>query len=330
MDLLVLTLGVFAATLLGTKFVLAQALKKAHLDHPDERSSHKTPTPHGGGLALTAVLVSAWAFLGFQESMLSVELIVLLAAMAGLAILSRLDDITPLPARVRLIGQVFAVCTTLTFMPIENGIISLLPAPVEWGLVALGWIWFINLYNFMDGIDGITGIETLTIGGGIALLALGFGVSIGAPGPFALIAAAAVLGFLWWNWHPAKIFMGDVGSVPLGFGLGWLLLHLVLTGYWAAALILPLYYLADATLTLVRRLVRGKKVWEAHKEHFYQRAHQGGWPHDKVVLTIAGTNALLILLAWTSTQGWAFESLAGAILVVSGLLFAFSSAGETL
>lgn len=328
MDLAVLCLLVFAATLLGTKFVLKQAQKKAHLDHPGERSSHKIPTPHGGGLALSAVVIGAWIFLGLKSAALSVELAVVLTAMAGLAVVSRLDDITPLPAKLRLAAQALAVGATLATLPVGHGIIGLLPAPIEWALAAVGWVWFINLYNFMDGIDGITGVETLTIGGGIAFLTLGAGAASGFGGSFALVIAAAVLGFLWWNWHPAKIFMGDVGSVPLGFALGWLLLHLALSGQWAAALILPLYYLADATLTLGRRLLRGNKVWEAHKEHFYQKAHQGGWPHDKVVLTIAAANVVLVTLAWTASQGWPWVSLGAAALTVALLLLRLSKMGR--
>jgi len=328
-ELGILTLAAFVATLAGTKIVLIRAQANAELDHPDGRSSHKIPTPHGGGLALTIVLIAAWGYWGIASSVFSAEITVLLVAMAGLAGLSRLDDISPLPAKVRLLAQALAVAATLAVMPFENGPIGFLPAPLEWTLVGLGWIWFINLYNFMDGIDGITGVETLAIGGGITLLALGAGLLEGAVGPFALIAATAVLGFLWWNWHPAKIFMGDVGSIPLGFALGWLLIHLAQAGYWAAALILPLYYLADATITLVRRLMRGEKVWQAHREHFYQKAHQGGWPHDKVALVIAAANGLLIGLAWTSTQGWSAVSLGGAILVVGALLMALSRAGKT-
>jgi len=328
MDLTILCLLVFAATLLGTKIVLKRAQKEALFDYPGERSSHKVPTPHGGGLALSVVVIGAWLFLGLKADDISIELIVVLTAMAGLAIISRLDDITPLPAKLRLAAQALAVGATLATLPVEGGIIGLIPAPIEWALVAIGWIWFINLYNFMDGIDGITGVETLTIGGGIALLTLGGSAASGFGGGFALVIAAAVLGFLWWNWHPAKIFMGDVGSVPLGFALGWLLLHLALSGHWAAALILPLYYLADATLTLGRRLLRGDKVWEAHKEHFYQQAYQAGWPHDKVVLTIATANMVLVALAWTASQGWPWESLGAAVLTVALLLVRLSKMGR--
>ena len=119
----------------------------------------------------------------------------------------------------------------------------------------------------------------------------------GTDAAFALLIVAACAGFVVWNWHPAKIFLGDIGSVPLGFLLGWLLLALAARGPWEAALILPLYYLADATLTLLRRGARGEKVWQAHREHFYQQAVQNGRSHARVSLAIAGANAGLLLLA---------------------------------
>jgi UDP-N-acetylmuramyl pentapeptide phosphotransferase/UDP-N-acetylglucosamine-1-phosphate transferase len=179
-------------------------------------------------------------------------------------------------------------------------------------------VWFANLFNFMDGIDGIAGGEATAVGIGIALVA-------GTGGAFELIApsvavAAAALGFLVWNWHPARIFMGDVGSVPLGYLLGYLLLALAARGEWAAAVILPLYFLADATLTLLRRLARGERVWQAHREHFYQRAVQRGLRHDAVVLRVVAADLVLIAGAWAAAMGWGFAALVVAMLTVLLLL----------
>src|SRR5690606_27746163 len=131
---------------------------------------------------------------------------------------------------------------------------------------------------------------TAAIGLGVALFA---GAAGGEPALVALglAVAGAAFGFLPWNWQPARIFLGDVGSVPLGYALGWLLLSLAAAGAWAAALILPLYYLADATLTLMRRLARGERVWQAHREHFYQRATQAGRSHAAVVSLVAAAAA---------------------------------------
>ena len=147
--------------------------------------------------------------------------------------------------------------------------------------IGLGWVWFINLFNFMDGIDGISGVECLGIGLGVAVIAALDGVPSGH-GSLGICLAAAAAGFLIWNWHPAKVFMGDVGSVPLGFLIGWLLLDMAAAGAWAPAVILPAYYLADATITLLRRLLRGAAPWQAHRDHFYQQATQAGRSHARV------------------------------------------------
>ncbi len=172
------------------------------------------------------------------------------------------------------------------------------PAWIDLPLTALGWLWFVNLYNFMDGIDGITGTETASLGIGLALLAAVGAAPAGIAGPAVLLAAAAA-GFLVWNWHPARIFVGDVGSVPLGYLLGFLLVSLAGTGLagLAAALLLPLVYLADATLTLGRRLLRGENPAQAHREHVYQRAVIAGASHSAVCLRIAAANLGLAGLA---------------------------------
>jgi UDP-N-acetylmuramyl pentapeptide phosphotransferase/UDP-N-acetylglucosamine-1-phosphate transferase len=125
---------------------------------------------------------------------------------------------------------------------------------------------------------------------------------------------------LWWNWQPAQVFLGDVGSVPLGYLLGWLLLEAALKGLWAPALILPLYYLADATVTLAKRGLRGAKVWQAHRDHFYQRAVQGGLSHGAVVLRVLVCNVGLVVFALLATAGWPWPALAGAALAVLILL----------
>ncbi|MHA1568589.1 MAG: MraY family glycosyltransferase, partial [Alphaproteobacteria bacterium] len=191
----------------------------------------------------------------------------------------------------------------------------------------LVWLWFINLFNFMDGIDGMAGGEAVSLGLGLFLLSTfaALDPSIGDP---ALLAIAAGLGFLVWNWHPARIFLGDVGSVPLGFLFGWLLLGAAARGYWAPALILPLYYLADATLTLLRRLARGELVWRAHREHFYQCAVQRGLSHAEVVLAVLAANAGLVALALAAALGWTWPALAGAVLVVAALLWYLARPGR--
>jgi UDP-N-acetylmuramyl pentapeptide phosphotransferase/UDP-N-acetylglucosamine-1-phosphate transferase len=195
---------------------------------------------------------------------------------------------------------------------------ELLPDWLDTVAAAVLWLWFLNLFNFMDGIDGITGVETVAIGGGLAAFALFAG-----EGPstawFGATLAAAAAGFLVWNWHPARIFLGDVGSVPVGYLLGFLLLSLAAQGHWAPALILPGYYLADATITLVRRTLRGERIWQAHAQHFYQRAVQDGLSHAQVSLAILAADLVLIGLAMTALAH-PLPSVAAAALVVAALL----------
>jgi len=168
-------------------------------------------------------------------------------------------------------------------------------------LLGLAWLWFVNLFNFMDGIDGLAGSEAIAVAAGyLAVAALAGHLS--PLWELTLVAAAATAGYLHWNWHPARVFMGDAGSIPLGFLLGWLMIDLALAGHWAAALILPLYFAADATITLARRLLEGRKPWEAHRGHFYQRAVLGGASPAAVVWRVTAANVALLGLALLSLR----------------------------
>jgi UDP-N-acetylmuramyl pentapeptide phosphotransferase/UDP-N-acetylglucosamine-1-phosphate transferase len=243
---------------------------------------------------------------------------IMLGAAAALALLSWRDDLGGLSVVLRLAAHVVAVLLGLAFLdgPVFQGVV---PLWLDRALAALLWVWFVNLYNFMDGIDGITGVETVALGLGIALTLLLAGATADGAATLALCAAAAALGFLRWNWHPAQIFLGDVGSVPLGYLLGWLLLLLAGRGLWAPALILPLYYLADASLTLALRIRRGERFWQAHRQHFYQHASADG-DHAAVAAMIFFGDGVLIVLALLAVA-WPVIALALAILTVAGLLW---------
>ena len=324
-------LGLAALSWIATRFVLGHLERRAILDRPNERSSHTRPTPRGGGLALTVVLLVAGGALALLMPGARLELCILLSGIAVLALLSWFDDLMDLSAALRFSIHILVVAAALALLPSDALIFQgLLPPLLDRILAGLLWLWFINLYNFMDGIDGITGIETISIGLGLFALSQLTPVFPQLEGWFGLVAAAAAFGFLLWNWHPARIFLGDVGSVPLGFLLGWLLLETAAAGYWAAALILPLYYLSDATLTLLRRAARGEKVWRAHREHFYQRPVLRGLPHDRIVRPIAAANLLLIALALVAAAGAVLPALVGAGLVVALLLAWLARAGRAL
>lgn len=287
-------------------------------DAPNARSSHTTAKPRGGGLALIPVILLAWTATGATAGIPG-GLWWIMALALGLAAVSFADDIRGLGPAPRLAAQLLAVILALTAFeggPVFQG---LLPLWLDRVLAGFLWLWFINLFNFMDGIDGISGVETMTIGLGLTFVAL----LVGRPDwavLLPLLVAAAAFGFLMWNWEPSRIFLGDSGSVTLGFLLGWLLLDTAASGLWAVALILPAYYLTDATLTLFKRLLRQEKVWRAHKQHAYQRAVAGGWSHARTTSAIAAANLVLLALALIAAASWTMIAVVSAALVVM-LLF---------
>ncbi len=317
--------GTFLASLAATRAVLEYLRRRAILDRPNERSSHARPTPRGGGLAVIAVMIGAWIIVGAGKSTDLNAVAVVCAAAFALAALSWVDDLRGLAVRWRLIGQIAAVAVTLSVAERQGLFFAgLLPPILDTVAAGILWVWFINLFNFMDGIDGLSGTESACIGLGVVLSAVISGAS-GPMAPLGLTAVAAALGFLWWNRQPARIFLGDVGSIPLGFLLGWLLLTLSASGQWAAALILPSYYLADATITLVRRLLRGERVWQAHREHFYQRATRRGRSHSAVVGAVLLANLALIGFAGLAAAGKTWPGIVGTGIVVTILLFHLGS-----
>ena len=313
---------------------VARALLRYHgiVDRPNERSSHRVAVPRGGGIAVIGVLLAAWLALWLAGACASCGALfwIALAGALGLAALSWLDDVRGgLSVFLRLAVQVLAVGAGIVSLPGDGLILQgTVPALVDHALAAAAWLWFVNLFNFMDGIDGLSGVEGASLGLGAFLLAL-LGAAPAGLGPLGLALAGVSLGFLLWNWHPARIFLGDVGSVPLGYLAGWLMLALAAAGAWQAALLLPAYYLADATITLVGRLLRGRRVWQAHREHFYQRVVVAGWSHQRTAALIAGHNLLLVGLAVASQQGWAAATAAlaaGALLVATLLWYLHAAA----
>jgi UDP-N-acetylmuramyl pentapeptide phosphotransferase/UDP-N-acetylglucosamine-1-phosphate transferase len=294
-------------------------------DEPNHRSSHAHAKPRGGGLAVVPVALVAWIATTLAGDSADGGFWLVVAGAGLLGAISWADDLKSRPASLRFGVQVAAVTLGLWALdPAQPVFQDLLPPAADRLATALVWLWFINLFNFMDGIDGITAVETVAIGGGLALVAVLQQLTPAAIFQGAALAAAAI-GFLYWNWAPSRIFLGDVGSVPLGYLLGWLLVGAAAEGFWATALILPLYYLADATLTLGRRAGRGEKPWRAHREHFYQRAVQRGFGHGAVALRILMCNAVLVALAVAASRGATPQlpwiSLALALLAVAVLLF---------
>jgi UDP-N-acetylmuramyl pentapeptide phosphotransferase/UDP-N-acetylglucosamine-1-phosphate transferase len=299
--LALLVVAAAAAIGAGLIVVLLPALRRHALARPNVRSSHVEPTPQGGGIAVvvaTAIVALAAVTLTALPNE-RVQLAWVLGAAAFIAAVGAVDDMRPMPVLPRLLLQALAVAVTIAALPAELRVVPALPWTFERALLALAALWFVNLANFMDGIDWLTVAEVVPVTGG--LVALGW---LGALPPAAVVAAlallGAIIGFAPFNRPVARLFLGDVGSLPIGLLLAWLLTMLALHGHAAAALLLPLYYLADASLTLARRLVAGERVWQPHRTHFYQRATDGGFTVSEIVGRVFAVNLMLAGLAAVS------------------------------
>ena len=268
------------------------------LARPNARSSHRVPTPQGGGIAVvvSALAVATAPVFAMGGTAALPGFAILAGGAIGLAILGGIDDIRPLSARVRLMQQIATVAVVVAAMGPARILPEPVPIGIERALLVLAGVWWVNAVNFMDGIDWITvaGMVPLT-----AALAC-FGIAGFVPPIPAIVAAAlcgGLLGFAPANRPVARLFLGDVGSLPIGLLTGWMLLALASAGHLAAACLLPLYHLADATLTLLLRLSRGERVWEAHRSHFYQRARDHGFSVMAVVTRVFALNVALCGLA---------------------------------
>lgn len=294
-----LLLGVFAVSWVLTLVLRHYALTRSLMDIPNERSSHSVPTPRGGGVAIVFAFTLALPLASDLGLLASDALYSLLGSGLLVAVIGFADDHGHIAAKWRLVGHFIAATWALFWL---NGL-----APVEFvGIkVDLGWfgnilaavylVWMLNLYNFMDGIDALASAEAITVCLGMALVYWCSGhIELVWP-PF--ILAAAVAGFLWWNFPPARIFMGDAGS---GF-LGAVLAGLTLIGgrsapelLWSGVILLGVF-IVDSTWTLISRLLRGEKVYIAHSNHAYQHAARHYSSHKVVTFTVIIINTLWLI-----------------------------------
>jgi len=285
----------------GLILLLKPLLQRYALARPNARSSHTIPTPQGGGIAVIgAALVVTGAVLAAAGVAWPSWLLLLAGAAGALAVLGAVDDIRPLPVAPRFGLQLLVIGLFIFGLPADWRIVPALPAPVERTLLLAAAVWFVNLTNFMDGLDWMTVAETLPVTAALAVLGYAAGL---APAAAVVLAAAlfgAMLGFAPFNKPVARLFLGDVGSLPLGLMLFALLLIIAASGAVAAAVLLPLYYLADATLTLIRRMIAGERFWQAHRSHYYQRATSNGFTVRQVVGRVFAVNLALALLAFAS------------------------------
>jgi UDP-N-acetylmuramyl pentapeptide phosphotransferase/UDP-N-acetylglucosamine-1-phosphate transferase len=319
--------AVVAAALIcaGLTKLLLPLLRRYALARPNARSSHVEPTPQGGGIAvITASLSTAC----ICAALMAMDIPgVLFASTLFIALVGFADDVKSIPVLPRLLLQAAAVGAILLSAPPDLRIVPACPLVIERSLILLAGLWFVNLVNFMDGLDLMTVAEVVPITGAMILL----GSLNKYPAFPTLMAAAlcgAMIGFVPYNRSVAKVFLGDVGSLPIGLLLGWCLLQLAWHGQFIAALLLPLYYLADATLTLLRRMANREPFWDAHRSHFYQRATNNGSTASRVVSEVFALNLGLAALAIISINAGSgavdILSLLVAALAIALLLYRFS------
>lgn len=296
-----------------TYFIKNYMIKKSLVASVNERSSHTTPTPHGGGIALAITWFLGLVYFYFIHE-IEASLFYALLFGAVISIVSFFDDIYELSPKLRLIVQSLVAVVgivaigglnqvNLGFFIIENQIVT--------NVFAFFMIvWFINLYNFLDGINGYAGSEAV-------FLALAGFVLFG--GSHFAVLAVAVLGFLFWNYNKAKIFMGDVGSTLLGYNVAIFTLYYAnqeSSNLWIWIILFGVFWF-DATLTLLRRKRNGEQISQAHKKHAYQRLTQSGWSHYKVTNYSIGLNIVLFTIVYFVSNIFVAFLLALVVLFIS-------------
>ncbi len=286
-------------------------LERVAAARPDARSSHRRVTPQGAGIGVVAGILLAGGSADLAAGGRETRLLALLAAIVGLTLLGFVDDMRPLAWRPKLAAQAIAAALAAASLPPEA---TLVPPALYWverAAATLALVATINIVNFIDGIDEITlahGVPAFALAAAAALL-----VPMAGAGPLAAAGLGAMAGFWRWNKHPAAIFLGDSGSLPLGLLFGWLALNLALAGQPAAALLMLLYPVADGGITLARRCIAGARLTEPHRDHAYQRAVDTGLPAPRVAFTVAVTSTVCAALGLLSTR-------AGDPLAAAGLL----------
>ena len=284
----------------GLCALLIPLFRQVFLAVPNARSSHVRATPQGGGLVVisVAIVVAFAAWFGFAGAKPDAFAWGLIAAVLVLMLLGGWDDVASLNPGFRLLVQAGAAALALGAAPLDfSGRMAFLPPVLVYGCLLIGMIWFINLTNFMDGLDLMSVTQFVPAFATVYWLLSGLAGPASWLGLLCLAGAGALLGFALLNRPQARLFLGDSGSLPLGV-LGAAAILVVGARHGPAVALLPfLYYIADASLTLARRVLTGQKFWQAHREHFYQRATRRGLSTWPVIARVGLCNLLLCALA---------------------------------
>ena len=284
----------FLISFVLTYFIKEYAIKKSLVATVNERSSHTVPTPHGGGIAVSLTWFIGLIYLYINDQIESSLFIALIIGVV-IAVVGLVDDIVELSPKLRMIVFTLVGATGLYIIggldTITFGLFDI-SNPIITSIIAMLLIlWYINLTNFIDGIDSYLAVKFIFLS--VAGLIL-FG------GSHFAVLGVSVLGFLYWNWHKAKIFMGDVGSTLLGYTIAIITIYyanLQAFNLWIWVTLYGLFWF-DATVTLIRRLLNGEKPSVPHKKHAYQRLTQSGWSHSKVTLYALGLNLVIFVLVY--------------------------------
>ena len=287
---------------------------------PNERDNHNKPIPKGAGIAVMISAISFLCVIGTNGNVLF--------ALTMLTFISAIDDYKGLSPLTRFIFHVMAAILIVSQLPTQ--IAPMIPFAVEYVILVLGLVWFMNMYNFMDGIDEITAAQTTIICLGLIMAALIVPNVHNAISYDSMVIISSIAGFWYFNRHPATIFLGDSGSIPLGALIGWLLISLASKGLWVEALMLPAYYMTDSGLTFTKRLLAGHKPWEAHSEHAYQTYVRSGHAHNKAVKILTIYNILLLVGLGISLYLPQFKLIAlGAIYSSAFVLYVYFLRNKT-
>ncbi len=339
MEIIFLSFSLFFVSIIFLRSTKNFFSKKIFIDKPSDRSNHAIPTPKGAGLILMPILIFSTLLVFFLDGTLNQQWLVFTLLILILTVVSFLDDINNLPSSVRLFFHFLCVITSIYFLKNEFivffsnvsffdnfNIDRRLIIFLFFFFIFLFWMWLINLFNFMDGMDGITPVQICSFTLGINFLSI-LGLVNGNLQILSLIIFTIFLAFYNFNKPPAKIFLGDVGSIPLGFIVGLVTLKCVLSyNIFIPLIILIMYHILDSSVTLIIRAWKRKNIFRAHSDHFYQRVLRSGKSHNYVLNKIKILNIFLLVLSISSTR-FPAECLCIAVLTTSLLLYYFYRQG---